>query len=345
MSFTSEVKSELVRIIPEPRHCQIAEIAAFVHMSTFGRSAQSAAAPGPSQSAHLHPAQPAPLLRTDDPAAATLLFTLLQRAFNIDTVVADESRRGRSGRAIRTLTIADPAMGEKVRKAAFHSAALRMTCCKRAFLRGAFLIGGSVSSPEKSYHLEITTPFENAATLIRSTMVSLNLDAKIVLRKKEFVVYLKEADQITDFLGAVGANISFLNIENVRVLKEISGNINRRVNFETANLNKTIVTALRQIEDIEYIRDTRGFGNLSPALREMAEIRLAYPDASLTELGNMLEPRIGKSGVNHRLRKLSSCAAELRRKSGEEDPDADAFHRNAGDVKPDAASITEEGNL
>lgn len=312
MSFSGEVKNELAGVIPAARHCQIAEIAAFVRAADLSLSEASSAGSAESFST-LGDA----LLLTDHESTVSLLFTLIERAYNIETVVSQEERRSPRGRQLVSVRFGSGKDAERVISAAMHDSILRQDCCKRAFLRGAFLAGGSVSSPEKSYHLEIATPHRAYAELIQGTMNRLGLDARTVVRKKDYVVYLKEGDQIVEFLGEIGASLSFLNIENVRILKEMRGDVNRRVNCETANLNKTIVSAVRQIEDIRYIRDTKGFGTLSPALREIAELRLAYPDASLAELGGMLEPKIGKSGVNHRLRKLGSIAAGLRGGSSE----------------------------
>ncbi len=292
MSFSGDVKRELEGVLPSARHCRIAEISAILRLSG-GR-------PGDGEQGIL--------LRTENEAAARKLFTLLKRAFNIDVIVD----RKESRRPEYTVSIPDPERCASVLKAVGHPSILNADCCRKSFLRGAFLAAGSLSAPEKYYHLEIVCPDRDTAELVRSVMAGIGTDAKTVPRKKDHIVYLKESGQILDVLGSMGASISFLNIENIRVLKEMRGSINRQVNCETANLNKTVVSALRQIEDIRYIRDTVGFEELKPALRQMAEVRLAYPETPLQELGNYLDPRIGKSGVNHRLRKLSAMAEEIR---------------------------------
>lgn len=298
MSFSGDVKRELVEILPSSRHCQIAELAALIRFLGDGTDQEDRSA--------------ALSIRTDREDTANLVFTLMRKAFNMDLVLSPKER-GKRGRDLYGLS-ASPGEGRigDVRKALGHSSLLRLPCCRQAFLRGAFLGAGSVSDPEKSYHLEIVCPEEESAELVRDTMRGIGLDARIVLRKKNHVVYLKEGDQIVSLLGAMGGSISFLNLESVRVLKEMRGSVNRIVNCETANLNKTIVSAVRQIEDIRFIRDNGGFGDLPESLREMAEIRLQYPDAPLTELGTYLDPVLGKSGVNHRLRKLSSIAQKRR---------------------------------
>jgi len=191
-------------------------------------------------------------------------------------------------------------------------------CCKRAFLRGAFLASGSISDPNRFYHLEIVCPDAPRAEQVQELLKSFGIDARIVLRKNHHVVYMKEGAQIVEMLGIMEANIALMNLENVRILKEMRGSVNRKVNCETANINKTVSAAIRQIEDIRYIEETTGFSSLPEPLEQMARLRLQYPEASLLELGKMLTPVVGKSGVNHRLRKLKEIAEDLRRKQGGE---------------------------
>jgi hypothetical protein len=143
-------------------------------------------------------------------------------------------------------------------------------------------------------------------------LIDFETDAKIVERKGHFVVYLKEGSQIVDILGSMGAFVSLMNLENVRILKEMRNTVNRKVNCETANISKTVNAAVKQVEDIERIRDTIGFDTLPPTLREIAQVRLEYPEAPLKELGTYLDPPVGKSGVNHRLRRLSEIADRLK---------------------------------
>lgn len=298
MSFSGEVKKELVGIVPEARHCQIAEIAAFAdtlegeHGTGDGNGCFA--------------------FRTERSGIDGLLFTLFQRAFNMGINAFRETEPSAKGRHFVTIRTADPVRSSKARKAISHSSVLKLECCRRSYLRGAFLACGSVSDPEKSYHLEFSVHGAEAAEKIRQVLKREGFDARIVSRKKDCVVYLKEGDQIVELLGEMGASVSFLNLESVRVMKQMRGDVNRKVNCETANLDRTVNSAVKQIEDIRLIRDKRGFGDLTPALREMAEVRLEHPDASLSELGNWLDPKIGKSGVNHRLRKLSAYAEKLR---------------------------------
>ena len=189
---------------------------------------------------------------------------------------------------------------------------IQKECCKRAFIRGAFLAAGSVSDPNKFYHYEIVCDSEDDARQMAEIITFFNLDAKFIARKKSYVVYLKEGSHITDCLNIMGAYVSQMNLMNVMILKDMRNDVNRKVNCETANLNKTIEAAVKQIKDIEYIRDTVGLSYLKENLKEVAEIRLENPDMNLKDIGKLLTPEVGKSGVNHRLRKISEIASALR---------------------------------
>ena len=195
---------------------------------------------------------------------------------------------------------------------------MKNACCKRAFLRGAFLSVGSMSDPQKSYHIEFVCDVEKQAQQIRDVVNSFDLEAKIVKRKKYYVVYLKEGAGLVDLLNIMGAHLSLMSLENLRIEKEMRNSINRKVNCETANITKTVNAANKQIEDIQWLEKHYGLSNLPDNLREMAKIRLAYRESSLQELGGYLNPPVGKSGVNHRLRKLSELAEQIRVKGGEE---------------------------
>ena len=173
------------------------------------------------------------------------------------------------------------------------------------------MTAGSISDPTKSYHFEIVCRTMEQALQLQKQMEAFSAEAKIVERKNHYIVYLKEGSQIVDMLNVMEAYVSLMNLENVRIVKEMRNLVNRKVNCETANINKTVNAAVKQIEDIRKIQSTIGFEELPYTLREMAQLRLDYPDATLKELGEYVDPKIGKSGVNHRLRKLSSIAATL----------------------------------
>jgi cell division protein WhiA len=190
---------------------------------------------------------------------------------------------------------------------------IKKACCKRSYLRGAFLAGGSVNDPEgSSYHLEIASfDYDHSLALCELTN-QFGLNAKLIERKKGWVMYLKEGEKIIEFLNIVGAHQALLRFEDVRILKGMRNQVNRIVNCETANLNKTIQAAVRQIENIRLLERVVGLNNLPPKLREVAEMRLKYPEINLKELGQMLPGTVSKSGVNHRLRKLDELAEKIK---------------------------------
>lgn len=184
---------------------------------------------------------------------------------------------------------------------------------KRMYIRGAFLGGGSVSNPEKMYHLEFVTHDEEYAKDLSDLINTYSLNSKVIKRKSSYVVYIKEGEQIVDLLNIVGAHTSLLELENIRIMKEMRNNVNRLVNCETANLSKTVNASVRQVESIKLIQREIGLARLPENLREIADLRINYPDESLKELGKMLDPPVGKSGVNHRLRRIEKIAEEIRK--------------------------------
>ena len=187
------------------------------------------------------------------------------------------------------------------------------TCCKRAFLRGGFLSAGSVSNPQKSYHYEISEQDGQRAGQLAELIGSFGVEAKTIVRKSYHVVYVKEGQQIAELLNIMEAHKALMRFENERIVKEVRNSVNRQVNCETANLEKTANAARKQYEEIILIRDTVGLQALDENLEEIALLRLENPEASLVELGELLSPKLGKSGVNHRLKKISEFAENLRR--------------------------------
>ena len=313
MSFSSSVKDELSRQMPGARHCQIAETAAI--LSLCGRVKISA-------SDHFWIE-----IHTENVAVARKYFTLLKKTFNIRTDVSIRSgmNHGRSRTYIVAVREHEEALkvlqavklintqgeiGENL--SLIRNVVLQNACCRRAFIRGAFLAAGSISAPEKFYHFEIVCPTEPKAEQLKNIIATFDIEAKIVPRKRYYVVYIKEGSQIVDILNVMEAPVSLMELENIRIVKEMRGSVNRQVNCETANINKTVSAAVKQIEDIRFIQSVAGLSGLPESLQEMARIRLERPEATLKELGEALEPPVGKSGVNHRLRKLSLVAEELR---------------------------------
>ena len=180
---------------------------------------------------------------------------------------------------------------------------------EKALVRGAFLGGGSINNPEKIYHLEVISSSEKNLNFIMKILKKYDVNMK----KLNNTLYLKDGEEISKFLAFIGANSSVLKFEEIRVIRDMRNNVNRLVNCETANLNKTINAALKQIEDIKFIKKIKKFGELSESLQEIAELRIENPDISLAELGKMLKTPIGKSGVNYRLKAISNFAEELRK--------------------------------
>lgn len=178
----------------------------------------------------------------------------------------------------------------------------------KGVIRGAFLGAGSINNPESKYHLEIILSTKNNAENIINILETFTIRAKKLERKNGYSIYIKDGEEISKLLALIGANSSVLKFEQIRVLRDMKNNINRKVNCETANLNKTVNAAVRQIEAIKKLKKTGEFDKLSESLKEIAEIRIENPDASLVELGQMLKDPIGKSGVNHRLNKILEIA-------------------------------------
>lgn len=312
MSFSGNVKEELSHQIAQARHCQIAELAALISMC-----GAVVITPGEKYRIKIH---------TEKIAVARKCFTLVTKTFNIriDISVRRNLEKGSETYmlvirehedALRILQ-ATKLIGEREDAySALHIVdpiLVQQPCCKRAFLRGAFLAAGSMSDPNKAYHFEIVCTTVNMAEQLRRMMCSFSMDAKIVARKKMYVVYLKEGAQLVDMLNIMEAHVSLMELENVRILKEMRNAVNRKVNCETANINKTVSAAVKQVEDIRYIQQTIGLDKLSDGLKEMAILRLEHPDATLKELGEISDPPVGKSGVNHRLRKIGEIAEGVR---------------------------------
>jgi DNA-binding protein WhiA len=182
---------------------------------------------------------------------------------------------------------------------------------RRAYLRGAFLGSGSVASPESTHHLEVRFQSEAPALGFCDLLLSEGIKPGVRAKNHGWLVYLKECEEIVKFLTLAGAHGAVLRYQDVRVLRDVRGRVNRVVNCETANVTKIVDAGVRQVEAILLIERTIGLDALSPSLGDLARLRLEHPDLSLKELGELLEPVLGKSGVNHRLRRLSMIAQKL----------------------------------
>lgn len=192
---------------------------------------------------------------------------------------------------------------------------LKSEILEKAFIRGTFLGSGTINNPEKKYHLEIFLKNLETAKYIIEILKKYSIDFKILERSKKYAIYTKEGEEISKFLALMGASASVLKFEEIRVYRDIKNNINRKVNCETANLNKIVNSSVKQINDIKYIKEKGKFNELSEQLKEIAIVRIENPDMSLEELGKLLKKPIGKSGVNHRLRKIQKIVEELKEES------------------------------
>lgn len=317
MSFSMKTKNELSREIPENKCCQLAELSALIRMSgtiqLMGYKKVNVK------------------IATENAAIARKIFKLLKIFFGVHTELMVKKnkllKKNNNYMIIISNNIgANDILGRvgilRMEEDQFFidygipQELILKRCCKRAYLRGAFLGAGSVSDPEKTYHLEFVNNSEEHSEDLMNLINCFELGAKIVQRKNSYVVYLKEGDKIVDLLNIMGAYSALLNLENIRVVKQVRNNVNRIVNCETANLSKVVNASVRQIENIEYIQKNQGFKILPDGLREIAELRLNYKESSLKELGMMLDPPVGKSGVNHRLRKIDKIAENLKQKGG-----------------------------
>ncbi|MFV0528972.1 MAG: DNA-binding protein WhiA [Lachnospiraceae bacterium] len=313
MSFSGEVKSEAARKSNSARHCNIAEAAALI---TFG-GRMLADTIGTKRLR----------IQTENAAVSRKCFTLLKKTFNINTDVIIEKnirlKKGNTyilelvspediGHVMLTCKLTETALSAGGIAQSVHPLLVQKNCCKRAFIRGAFLAAGSLTDPEKSYHLEIVCRNYGQAEQLQEIMQHFELSAKITERKNVHVVYIKDSAQIIQMLGIMEANVALMDMENTRILKEMRNTVNRKVNCETANINKTVSAAVKQLADIEFLKEQIGLAALPDELAQTAECRLRYPEASLKELGEMAQPPIGRSGMNHRLRKISKLAEEIR---------------------------------
>lgn len=308
MSFASETKKELTNL--EVKTCCIqAELSALIRMNgSLSFSSRKLVVD----------------IQTENAAIARRIYTLLKKSYDVqvELLVRKKMRLKKNNVYIVRLSQRAREILEdtKIIGEGFtiiHNIApelIKKKCCKRSYLRGAFLAGGSVNNPEtSSYHLEIASLYKEHNDSLCELMNTFELNSKTLERKKGYITYLKEAEKITEYLNIVGAHNALLRFEDVRIVRDMRNSVNRLVNCETANLNKTIGASIRQVENIRYINATVGLQILPEKLREIAELRLNYTDVTLKELGEMVSGgTISKSGINHRLRKIDAIAEKLR---------------------------------
>ena len=306
MSFTEDVKNELARKHRESPKERAAELLALLRMS--GSVITGAGGKWGME------------FSTSNSAVARRGLISLKKDFGLAPAVMVRQGRRLRKKNVYTLTVLPFEGGshflEKMdiwSMGKIHDCEkLTTTEEKQAYLAGAFLGGGTVSRPQSDYHLEMVTRSSVFAEEICKVMRVLSLHPKMTDRKNDYIVYIKDGDEVSAFLQITGASQCYLEFENVRVMKDMRNRVNRQVNCETANINKTVNAAVKQMDDIIYIRDTVGLHRLPENLEETALLRLEYPQASLKELGSLLSAPVGKSGINHRLRKICSIAEQLR---------------------------------
>ncbi len=311
VSFAAETKKELTGVVNKPC-CKRAELSALLRLN-----------------GSLHTVENREVLdiATENAAIARRIYLLLKDVFQVhaEVLVRKKMRLRKnnvylvriSRRAEEVLEFLEISRRGESLEGGVPTRLLGRDCCRRAYMRGAFLAAGSVNNPEgASYHLEIALGDAELSKGFLRLLGTYDLDAREIQRKRGEIVYLKEGEKIVEFLNLVGAHQALLRFEDVRILKDMRNQVNRLVNCETANLSKTVQAAVRQIENIRLLERTIGLDNLPPKLREVAELRLRHPDINLKELGALLGGGVTKSGVNHRLRKLDEWARRVRESGG-----------------------------
>lgn len=303
MSFSTEVKNELARLEPRDSNCDKAELLALLRMSG------AIVLRGLNIGIHFS---------TENAALARRVLRLLKDNYQVQTeVVITRSRRLKKNNRYQVQVMPSPQVSKAMTELQLLSvegdlknSLLSSHAAKKNYLRGAFLGGGSVSRPSSDYHLEMVTTNEVFANCIIKVMQTFSLKAKLTDRKNDFIVYLKDGESIIKFLNVIGAHNAMMELENARIIKDMRNNVNRVVNCETANLGKIVKAALRQVNCIKYIESQMNLSELPEQLLFIANLRLMYPQASLNELVDHAEG-LGKSGINHRLKKLEELAVSL----------------------------------
>ncbi|WP_308637307.1 DNA-binding protein WhiA [Paenibacillus silvisoli] len=307
MSFAGQTKKELTLIEADPC-CETAELSALIRMNG---------------SVSLSSRKVILDISTENAAIARRIYSLIKKQFAVHTelLVRKKMRLKKNNvYIVRIPTKVQEILSDlKIVSEGFmfnqgiDKDIIRKSCCKRSYLRGAFLAGGSVNNPEgSSYHLEIATMYDEHCQALVELANKFDLNARCIERKKGFIFYMKEGEKIIELLSIIGAHQALFKFEDVRIMRDMRNSVNRIVNCETANLNKTIGAAVRQIDNIKLLEREVGLDTLPEKLREVAHIRLMHPDLNLTEVGEMLKGKVSKSGVNHRLRKIDELAEKLR---------------------------------
>jgi DNA-binding protein WhiA len=300
VSFTADVKEELSRVEPVCSHCERATLAALVHLEgslrLTGQGRMSLE------------------VDTDSPSVARLMVKLLHSIYGLRTeLTVRRSVLHKTPNYLISVPM-QPALSDSLHDmgvlsdagidAGIDPAIVSKRCCRAAYLRGAFLASGFIASPKGDFHFEITVQNEHLAQDLCKLMDEAGVHAKIMQRRSNYIVYMKSGSSISEFLALVGAHHCALAMENVRVIKSVRNDVNRRVNAELANQQKASDASVEQIMAIRRVVDKVGMENLPPALQEFIRLRVAHPDATLKELGQYADPPLSKSAVYHRVRRI-----------------------------------------
>lgn len=313
MSFAAETKNELSRVNPEKKCCQLAEIAGFLRVSGSIRLAGGG--------------KFKIVTATDNPAVARHYKKLIKEYFSVETALEIGDAQGPKKGHLYMLTI-DPDMhseqilretgillvreGNNFISDGIYSTLIRSKCCKKSYLRGVFMGSGTMNDPSRGYHLELVCATQTLAADLKKMINSfIDLNAKIVKRKDKYIVYMKSSENICDTLSIMGAHSQRLLFEEVVLNKDIVNATVRLTNCDNANTDRTLDASSRQIASIRKIEKLRGLDFLPPKLRQAAQLRLEYPEASLIQLGEMMDPPMKKSGINNRFRKIEEIANSL----------------------------------
>lgn len=313
MSFAGETKNELSRLDPEKKCCQLAEIAGFLRVSGSIRLAGGG--------------KFKIVTATDNAAVARHYKKLIKEYFNVETALEIGDAQGPKKGHLYMLTI-DPEMhseqilretgillvreGNNFISDGIYATLIRSKCCKKSYLRGVFMGSGTMNDPSRGYHLELVCATQTLANDLKKLINSfVDLNAKIVKRKDKYIVYMKSAENICDTLSIMGANAQRLIFDEVVLNKDIVNATVRLTNCDNANTDRTLDASSRQIAAIKKIEELRGLDFLPPKLRVAAQLRLEYPEASLIQLGEMMDPPMKKSGINNRFKKINEIADSL----------------------------------
>ena len=297
LSFSKQIKEELEKLLPTARHCRIAELSAMIKALCKSDDIQNG--------------EGDIFIVSENGYAVRKCFTLLRKTYNMyKDLPQEETAIIRDGQQY-SLTVRAEDGADEVRSTIFSDIVTQNACCRRAYIRGLYLACGTISDPEKSYHLEFRIASRKETEHLTEILKTFEIEAKETVRNKYYAVYIKEGSQIVETLNVIGAHIALMEYENARIIREMRNSLNRKVNCEAANIGKTVSASVRMASDIRLLMKTEEYKQLPDTVKEIAELRLKYPDASLKELGELTDPPIGKSGVNHRLRRIGELAERI----------------------------------